>query len=107
MKIISLFFREARRQRVVMTSVRYDRLFHVLVVVGSAIGLAAACDDDRLDQRDRQVDATPAGGVDGAVAPDGAALQPCFCDVAVCCDRTGDPPVLQSGFECCWSTTCD
>jgi hypothetical protein len=80
-----------------------DKLFHVLVVLG-----AASCGEDDTSRRDREVDA--AVSTDGAVSTPDAPDQegaPCFCNVDACCDRTGATPVLQPGFTCCWSTTCD
>ncbi|MBA2540144.1 MAG: hypothetical protein H0V17_10955 [Deltaproteobacteria bacterium] len=82
---------------------KLERLFHVLVVFGGASSAACNSEDDRRDRRqDPAPDATnPVDGVDGA-----AGLQPCFCDVQVCCDRTAEPAQVVDGFECCWSTTC-
>jgi hypothetical protein len=88
-----------------MGSPRFDKLFHVLVVLG-----AASCGEDDAERRDRDVDAATSSSPDAAVSStaDAAAEgDPCFCDVAACCDRTGSTPVLQAGFTCCWSTTCD
>lgn len=91
-----------------MGSLRLDKLFHVLVVLG-----AASCsEEDDTNRRDRDVDAAVSeNSPDAAVStsPDAAEQEgsPCFCDVAACCDRTGSTPVLQAGFVCCWSTTCD
>jgi hypothetical protein len=90
-----------------LSAPRVDRLFHVLVVVGAA----SCADDDGTSQRDLTIDA-PAPSDDATAAADatpsgdGAALDPCFCDVSVCCDRSATPAVLAPGFECCWSTTC-
>lgn len=92
-----------------MGSLRFDKLFHVLVVLG-----AASCGEDDTERRDRDVDAAVSSDGDAAAAtdanastPDGAEGAPCFCNVDSCCDRTGSTPVLQPGFTCCWSTTCD
>lgn len=84
-----------------MGSLRLDKLFHVLVVLG-----AASCGEDDAERRDRDGDA--AAAVDASTSTfDGGEGSPCFCDVAACCDRSGTTPVLQDGFTCCWSTTCD
>lgn len=86
-----------------MASLHLDKLFHVLVVLG-----AAACADDDASRRDPPVDAAPgsadatSSGVDG-----GGEGAPCFCDSEACCDRGVSPPVVQDGFTCCWTTTCD
>jgi hypothetical protein len=83
---------------------KLDRLFHVLVVVGGASAAACETDDDearRAPESDAAVDAAPITDGDG-----GAEAAPCFCDVAACCDRSASPARLQSGFTCCWSTTC-
>jgi len=91
-----------------MGSLRLDKLFHVLVVLG-----AASCGEDDTERRDRDVDAAVSfddGGtaIDAnASSLDAAEGTPCFCNVDSCCDRTGSTPVLQAGFSCCWSTTCD
>lgn len=84
-----------------MAPPRIDRLFHVLVVLG-----AASCADDDTASRDRQADAAAAAATDGAPATsDGAAAEPvsCFCETDACCDRSGEAPVLQDGFVCCWA----
>lgn len=83
---------------------RFDKLFHVLVVLG-----AASCTEDGTSSRDRQPDAAPdaAPTADAPeTLPDGAELQECFCDQPTCCDRSVSPPQIQEGFTCCWSTTC-
>ena len=87
---------------------RVDRLFHVLVVM-SAPPAVLACDSGD-DGRDEQIDAGAADPI-GSVTPDAPTagsgeLQPCFCDVASCCDRSGAEATVLEGFECCWSTTC-
>ena len=79
-----------------MSSPRLDKLFHVLVILGGATGVAA-CEDDDASRRDRIPD---------AAAPENDGGMPCFCDVQACCDRSADPPTLEDGFTCCWSTTC-
>lgn len=94
-----------------MSSLRLDKLFHVLVILGGATGVAA-CEDDDTSSRDRTPDAAPtvdAGPPEGdaAGAPDGNGALPCFCDTQECCDRSTDPPVVEDGFACCWSTTCE
>jgi hypothetical protein len=83
---------------------RLDKLFHVLVVLG-----AASCADDDTSPRDRLTDAAPttsdgdaAQASDGAPATDDAGVS-CFCETDACCDRSGETPVLQEGFVCCWS----
>ncbi|MBZ0233255.1 MAG: hypothetical protein K8M05_13075 [Deltaproteobacteria bacterium] len=85
-----------------MGSLRLDKLFHVLVVLG-----AASCGEDDAERRDRDVDAAAAAPDASVSTPDGAASSPCFCDVHACCDRSGETPVLMEGFTCCWTTTCD
>lgn len=90
-----------------VTVPRFDRLFHVLVVLGAA----SCADEDGTSERELQVDAaaaadavsTPEGDAAGG---DGAELAVCFCNVDPCCDRSGTTAVLAPGFECCWSTTC-
>ncbi len=85
-----------------MATLHLDKLFHVLVVLG-----AAACADDDTSRRDPPVDAAP-GSADATSSADaGAEGAACFCDVEACCDRGVSPPVVQDGFTCCWSTTCD
>src|SRR5687768_3093642 len=99
-----------------MTSLRLDRLFHVLVVLGGAS--ASACDSgEDSSRRDPAPDAAEAPAPDadpaapdaGPAAPDAdpADGAPCFCDSQPCCDRSVSPPVLEDGFTCCWSTTCE
>jgi hypothetical protein len=86
-----------------MGLLRLDKLFHVLVILG-----AASCGEDETTRRDREVDAsTPSDGAVSTPDAPGSEGAPCFCNVDTCCDRTGDTPVLQEGFTCCWSTTCD
>jgi hypothetical protein len=87
-----------------MGSPTFDKLFHVLVVLG-----AASCGEDDTERRDRDVDAAASSDGDAAVSTPDATAEgaPCFCNVDSCCDRTGSAPVLQAGFTCCWSTTCD
>lgn len=92
-----------------MGSLRFEKLFHVLVVLG-----AASCGEDDTERRDRDVDAAVSSDGDASTASDGntstsdgSEAAVCFCNVDPCCDRTGSTPVLQAGFECCWSTTCD
>ncbi len=91
-----------------MGSLRFDKLFHVLVVLG-----AASCGEDDSTRRDRDVDAAVSDGDaatsgDGATSPDANEVgTPCFCDTSACCDRSVSPPVVQDGFVCCWSTVCD
>jgi hypothetical protein len=107
-KIISLSLRRAAPEAARMSSPRIDKLFHVLVVLGASS--ATGCDDgapapDPTVDAAAQVsspDASPADPDAGS-----SALLPCLCSTEVCCDRSGAAPVLQSGFECCWSTTCD
>lgn len=81
-----------------MASLRFDKLFHVLVVLG-----AASCSEDGTTPRDRNPVDAAAENSDGAVQ-DG---MPCLCETQACCDRSGSTPVLQEGFTCCWSTTCE
>lgn len=79
----------------------FDKLFHVLVVLG---GTAAGCDEVDSSRRDPPVDAATAT----PDADDSAA--PCFCNVTgpgACCDRTTASPHVLAGFTCCWSTVCD
>jgi hypothetical protein len=92
------------------------KLFHVLVVLGGASAVAgcgednverdrgpdAASDDDAIDAAPGAPDASPASD-DGGTSD----LTPCFCDTSACCDRSGETPVVQDGFECCWSTVCE
>ncbi len=92
-----------------MGSLRFDKLFHVLVVLG-----AASCGEDDAERRDRDVDAAVSDDGDAATAADASTSTAdggegalCFCDVDTCCDRSSTTPVLQDGFTCCWSTTCD
>ena len=84
---------------------KLDRLFHVLVVVGGAS--AAACETD-VEEARRPADPAPDAAVDApvSVGDGGEELAPCFCDIAACCDRSGEPARLMTGFTCCWSTTC-
>lgn len=77
---------------------RLDRLFHVLVVMSGPVAVGCETnDDDDKRREDTRADA----GVGG----DAAAATLCFCNTETCCDRSGDPHVLD-GFECCWGTTC-
>ncbi len=91
-----------------MDSLRLDKLFHVLVVLG-----AASCGEDDSSRRDQQPDAPVSSDGDATTgdatttSPDGAEGAPCFCDSQACCDRSQSPPVMQAGFTCCWSTACD
>jgi hypothetical protein len=91
-----------------MGSPSVSKLFHVLVILG-----AASCGEDDTERRDQNVDAAVTSDGDAATdatntsTPDGAEGSPCFCNVDACCDRTVSPPVVQAGFTCCWSTTCD
>ncbi len=92
-----------------MTSLRLDRLFQVVVVLGGASGLGA-CDGDGTTSRDRIIDGPPSSldGEAGVGTDDGGnPLAPCFCDSQACCDHATNPPQLQVGFVCCWATTCD
>lgn len=81
-----------------------DRLFHILVVMGgaSSVGCENSLDDiKRAPAPDARAPLTDAGTSDA-----GADLEPCVCDVEVCCDRSSDPARVEAGFECCWATTC-
>ena len=80
---------------------KLERLFHVLVVVGGA-SAAGACEADGDELRREP---TPDAGV-ATIDADERGLDPCFCDVAACCDRSVAPAQVMTGFTCCWSTTC-
>ncbi len=96
-----------------MSEPRIDRLFHVLVVLGGASAIAGC--GEKTVERDRGPDAAPSGvdadvvtEADAAPTDDaGNELALCFCDSAPCCDRSGEAPVVQDGFTCCWSTVCE
>lgn len=89
---------------------KIERLFQVLVVVGGA-SIVGGCDGSAADgqQRHEEVapDATSEPGADAARSDASSEeLAPCFCDTQACCDRSGEPAEVASGFECCWGSSC-